>query len=173
MFLRLPVGPPRGSPPLPNMSASSSPPKGYPREEFQPVSMCFRSGVCCFPHGRAGHKNLADPEQETRPASGVSYTLSLNSSWQPTCQGMRARPRGVMGKTTHRPDAPCGGFWQRPAAPSSTAARGIQVGSRRPKNSGDSELPTSGSASLFKVKHCGIQFPNDLCVARPHTEIPP
>ena len=34
---------------------------------------------------------------------------------------------------------------------------------------GDSKLPTSGSASLLKVNHCGIQFPYDLCVARPHT----
>ena len=24
-----------------------------------------------------------------------------------------------------------------------------------------------------RVKHCGIQFPHDLCVARPHTELPP
>ena len=31
---------------------------------------------------------------------------------------------------------------------------------------GDSDLPTSGSASLSKVKHCGIKFPYDLCVAR-------
>ena len=30
----------------------------------------------------------------------------------------------------------------------------------------DSELSTSGSASLLKVKHRGIQFPYDLCVAR-------
>ena len=37
---------------------------------------------------------------------------------------------------------------------------------------GDSELPTGGSASLFNVKHCGIQFPRDLCVARPQTRTP-
>ena len=33
--------------------------------------------------------------------------------------------------------------------------------------------PQVGSASLFKVKHCGIEFPYHLCVARPHTELPP
>ena len=30
---------------------------------------------------------------------------------------------------------------------------------------GGSELPTGGTASLFKVKHCGTKFPYDLCVA--------
>ena len=35
------------------------------------------------------------------------------------------------------------------------------------------ELPTSGSASLLKLKHCGTQFAYDLCVARRHTELPP
>ena len=32
--------------------------------------------------------------------------------------------------------------------------------------------PTGGSASLIKEKHCGISFPDDLCVARPnmHTQ---
>ena len=34
-------------------------------------------------------------------------------------------------------------------------------------------LTTSGSASLLKVKHRGIEFPYDLSVARPHTELPP
>ena len=29
---------------------------------------------------------------------------------------------------------------------------------------GGSELPTGGSASLFKVKHCEIDVPHDLCV---------
>ena len=38
---------------------------------------------------------------------------------------------------------------------------------------GGSELPTGGSESLFKVKHCGTEFPNDLRVARPHTEFWP
>ena len=35
------------------------------------------------------------------------------------------------------------------------------------------ELPTSVSASLFKVRHCGMWSSCDLCVARPHTEFPP
>ena len=38
---------------------------------------------------------------------------------------------------------------------------------------GGSELPTGGSASLFKVKHCGTEFPYGLRVARPHTEFWP
>ena len=35
----------------------------------------------------------------------------------------------------------------------------------------DSELPTRGSASLFKVKHSGLQFSYDLCEARLCTRI--
>ena len=61
--------------------------------------------------------------------------------------------------------------WPRPAVRSSTGARVIEFESRRPKNSGDSKLPTSGSASLLKVKHCGIQFPYDLCVAPPTNRV--
>ena len=38
---------------------------------------------------------------------------------------------------------------------------------------GRSGLPTGGSAPLFKVKHCGTEFSNDLRVARPHTEFWP
>ena len=38
---------------------------------------------------------------------------------------------------------------------------------------GDTELSTSGRASVFKVQHCGIQFLHDLCVARPHEALPP
>ena len=39
---------------------------------------------------------------------------------------------------------------------------------------GVSELPASGSASQFNVKHCGIEYPHGICVAiPPHTELPP
>ena len=70
------------------------------------VLMCFRSGVRCFPHGGAGHKKLAVLEQETQAciSRGVSCTPGLNSSWQPTCHGIRARPRDIMESITHQPE---------------------------------------------------------------------
>ena len=40
------------------------------------VLLCFRSGLRCFPYGRAGHKWPTSRQQETRTASAtVSHTL--------------------------------------------------------------------------------------------------
>ena len=68
---------------------------------------------CCCPHGRSGHRHLADPEQETQACigRGVSNTLGMNVSGEPICQGGACTYPRRQGKITHQPeDAPCGGF---------------------------------------------------------------
>ena len=61
------------------------------------VLLCFRSGLRCFPYGRVGHKwPTSKARDQDCIGHGVSYTLGLNSSWQPLCQWIHAHPQDVM-----------------------------------------------------------------------------
>ena len=44
---------------------------------------------------KSGHRFVGRPAEACIGCS-VSYTLGLNSSWQPLCQGTRAHPRDVI-----------------------------------------------------------------------------
>ena len=114
---------------------------------------------------------MSDP-QSKRPSlhRPPSHAVSLNPSSSLCARGFVHSPEKTWkdntqtsGRPVRRcgPDLPC-------YPPLSQVSSKFEVDDRR---TGGSEIPTSGSASLFKVKHCGRWFPCDLCVARPHTEL--
>ena len=128
----------------------------------------FQAGSTLHQHGRAGYRQLSDP-QSKRPGlhgphasrPGPEVLLAAHVPVNPTNQ------------RTHRTEG-----WAhtcRATLHGRTGHRGLKSVT---EELGSSELSTGGSASLFTVKQpirgtAGFCTPNDLCVARPHTELPP
>ena len=92
--------------------------------------------------------------------SGPPSCLPMNSSTAPRRHGMITRPPEDASFGGLGPDPPC----CPPPSHGSSRLKSIT------EELGVTEIPTCRCASLFKVKHCGIQFPCGLCGAA-HTQI--
>ena len=119
--------------------------------------------------GRVVHNQLSDLQSKRpRPASAAfpcpepEFLLAAHVAGN-SCTTPRSHVRII-----HLPeDVPYRGF--DPHLPCHPPLS--QVSSRLPKNDVPS-FPQVGVPHCL-MKHCGLQFTNDFCVARPHTELPP
>ena len=124
-------------------------------------SPCFISAVLyvgtLLPHERAGSTQLSD-SQSDQACIGRNFIHMPETSWtdNPPTRG-RHVAEGLA----------------RPAVLASTVAWGPRVLKSMTEELGGPEPRKGGSASLFRVKRCGIQFSHDLFVARPHAELLP
>ena len=82
------------------------------------VLMCSRSVIAASRTGVPVTSSWPSPRARDQACidRGVSYTLGLNVSWQPMCQGIRTHPRDVMeGEPTNRRTPRTEVLAQRPA----------------------------------------------------------
>ena len=109
--------------------------------------------------GRVDRKQLSDRQNKRPKPASAAFA-------RPQPEYLLAASWGRHGRITHQTDdVPYKGF-DRALFHCRTDYRRLKSMTQELRGSG---LPTSGECLTAQVKHCGIQFLHDPCVAGPHT----
>ena len=124
----------------------------------KPPPLAFRCRLAAG--GRQSQRDLTPTRQfSSRTSCARGFVHSSETSWKDNTTNQTTSLYGGGLAQTRRAILHC-----------RAGHRGFEVDDRRTQAF---RPPRVGVPHCVKMKHCKIEFPHDLCEARPHTELPP